>query len=183
MTLLVDATGRLLRAGRVDSSVPELAAEAGVGTATAYRHVRTPSEALRAYSERAVRQLVEALSALDPELDPVVRFRRHCEHWVAQAREWGPAVRHIRSHQGYVERLVDGDASIGALHRILAAALDDLVRVGRMPSADPVYAVLIWVTVFDERVVYDLAEHHHWDDERITAELSGAVAGALGIRL
>lgn len=183
MTLLVDAAGRLLRRGRVDFSVPELASEAGVGVATAYRHFGTPSEALRAYSERAVAQLVDALSGIDPDLAPVERFRWHCTQWVAQARQWGPAVRHIRSHEGYIERLAKDDPPIGKLHTILDTALRDLLRSGRMAAGDPVFAVLIWVTIFDERVIYDLAEHHHWSTDRIAEQLLRAVAGALSIDL
>ena len=181
VTLLTDAVGRLLHGGRVDFSIPELASAAGVGVATAYRHFAAPSEALQAYADRAVAQLGEALADIDHELAPVERFREHCARWVAQAREWGPAVRHIRSHEGYIERLRKDDRAIRGLHTILEGVLDDLVQAGLMPATDPVFAVLLWITIFDERVIYDLAEHHGWSTEQITERLSAATADALHI--
>lgn len=183
MTRLTDAVGRLLLAGRADFSIPELASEAGVGVATAYRHVATPSEALQAYSDRAVGQLRDALSGIDRGLDPVERFRLHCTNWVAQATDWGPAVRHIRSPEGYIERLNKGDRAINGLHAMLDRVLADLVDNGLMPATDPVFAVLLWITIFDERVVYDLAEHQHWSADKIAEHLGRATANALRIDL
>jgi len=180
-TLLTDAVERLLRSGRVDFSLPELASEAGVGVATAYRHYATPAEALYAHNARAVGQLVTAFGEVAPELDPLTRFRRHCEVWVGQAQTWGEACRHIRSSQGLIERLHAGDPPITQLYSVLGRVLDELVAAGRMSATDPEAAVLMWVTIFDERVVYDLLEHHRWDVPTITGYLTRATEGALRI--
>lgn len=181
--LLVDAVRSLLRDGRVGFSVPELAAEAGVGVATAYRHFPTPQDAMRAFHRRAIEQLLEAFEALDEagDPDPVERFHRVCATWVDQAMQWGSAVRYIRSSAGFIERLNDGDEAITAMHGMLAEVLDALVREGKTTEFDLTYAVLLWITIFDERVVYDLAEHRGWSTAEITAHLTRAVAGALGI--
>ncbi|RDI50844.1 TetR/AcrR family transcriptional regulator [Nocardia mexicana] len=179
--LLEDAVRSLLQSGRVGFSIPELAAAAGVGVATAYRHFPTPQDAMQAFHRRAIEQLVGALAALGENPDPVARFRRCCETWVEQATQWGPAVRYVRSSKGFVERLADGDESITALHDMLADVLAALARDGKAPEFDVTYAVLLWITIFDERVVYDLTEHRHWNVTKVTDHLTRAVSGALGI--
>ncbi|WP_036567564.1 TetR/AcrR family transcriptional regulator [Nocardia sp. BMG51109] len=179
--LLLDAVRTLLQSGRVGFSMPELAGEAGVGVATAYRHFPTPQDAMQAFHRRAIEQLIAALAAVDPGPDPVRRFHDCCRTWVEQATQWGPAVRYIRSSKGFVERLSAGDESITALHDHLAGVLDSLARDGKTAEYDLTYAVLLWITIFDERVVYDLTEHRHWSVAEVTDHLTRAVAGALGI--
>ncbi|MGV9677894.1 TetR/AcrR family transcriptional regulator [Nocardia sp. NPDC003482] len=179
--LLVDAVGSLLRAGRVGFSIPELAAEAGVGVATAYRHFGTPQDAMQAFHRRAIERLLEAFGTVAVDLDPVERFHRFCRVWVEDAMQWGPAVRYIRSSKGFIERLSTGDEFITALHDILADVLTALARAGKSTEGDTTYAVLMWITVFDERVVYDLTEHRGWSAAETTDHLTRAVAGALGI--
>ncbi|MCU1641299.1 MAG: hypothetical protein JWN03_1574 [Nocardia sp.] len=185
--LLVDAVRALLQAGRVGFSIPELAAEAGVGVATAYRHFPTPQDAMQAFHRRAIEQLLEAFAeidaAADADLDPVERFHRFCRTWVEQAMQWGPAVRYIRSSSGFIERLADGDEAITAMHDRLADVLKALAREGKTTEFDVTYAVLLWITIFDERVVYDLAEHRRWQPAEITDHLTRAVAGALGVKV
>ncbi|WP_299569573.1 TetR/AcrR family transcriptional regulator [uncultured Williamsia sp.] len=175
---LTDAVERLLEEGRVDFSIPELASEAGVGVATAYRHFPSPSDALHAYYSRAAGQLTAALDEIDVD-DPPARFDAFCEQWVAQAEVWGPAVRHIRSHEGFIERLVAGDPAIVALHATLAGVVEALVAKGAIPTADVTATVLLWVTIFDERVVYDLGRHHGWSTQQIVEHLTRAARGAL----
>ncbi|MFB8279263.1 TetR/AcrR family transcriptional regulator [Nocardia colli] len=182
-TVLVDAVGSLLAEGRIGFSIPELAGAAGVGVATAYRHFPTPQDAMQAFHRRAIEQLLEAFTALDPTPDAVERFHRFCRTWVAQARQWGPAVRHIRSHKGFIERLAAGDPSITAMHDILADVLDALVQQGKTTLDDRTFAVLLWITIFDERVVYDLGAHQAWSAEQVTDRLTRAAAGALGIQV
>lgn len=181
--LLVDAVRSLLHAGRVGFSIPELAAEAGVGVATAYRHFPTPQDAMQAFHRRAIEQLLEALTAVDASLEPVERFHRCCATWVEQAVQWGPAVRYVRSSKGFLERLAAADESITALHDTLADVLNSLAREGRTTEYDITYAVLLWITIFDERVVYDLTEYRRWSAAAVTDHLTRAVAGALGIAM
>ncbi len=179
--LLVDAVRSLLQDGRVGFSIPELAAAAGVGVATAYRHFPTPQDAMQAFHRRALEQLITALTAVDAGPDPVSRFHRCCRTWVEQAMQWGPGVRYVRSSKGFVERLADGDESITALHDILTDVLNSLAREGKSAEDDLSYAVLLWITIFDERVVYDLTEHRRWTPGEVTDHLTRAVAGALGL--
>jgi AcrR family transcriptional regulator len=180
-TLITDAVERLLRGGRVDFSVPELANEAGVGVATAYRHFATPAEALDAFNARAAGQLADAFGEVEADLDPLARFRRSCAMWVTQAQTWGEACRRIRSPKGMIERLHADDPPITQLYGMLSRVLEDLVAGGYMPKSDPQAAALMWTTIFDERVIYDLGEHHGWSAGTITDYLTTATEGALRI--
>ncbi|MGF6886979.1 AcrR family transcriptional regulator [Nocardia sp. GAS34] len=123
--------------------MPELAAEAGVGVATAYRHFPTPQDAMRAFHRRAIEQLLQAFTAAvaahwDREPDPVERFHRFCATWVEQSMQWGPAVRYIRSSAGFIERLNDGDEAITDMHAMLADVLvPSRAREGPANSTSP----------------------------------------------
>ncbi|WP_147404334.1 TetR/AcrR family transcriptional regulator [Nocardia panacis] len=176
-SMLVDAVGGLLVAGRLGFSIPELAGAAGVGVATAYRHFATPQDAMLAFQRRAIERLVLALGAVEPDGSPFARFRECCRAWVAETSTWGPALRHIRSSKGFIERLGAGDEAVLALHDLLAGVLGPLVA----QEENLTYAVLLWITLFDERVVYDLAVVCGWPPELVTTRLTAALVGALGI--
>ncbi|MBL7521412.1 TetR/AcrR family transcriptional regulator, partial [Frankia sp. CNm7] len=172
---LLDAVERLLAKQGGRFSLIELAAEAGVSTATAYRHFPDVPAALDAYYTQLVERLVTHMEAVPAGPDALRRFAAVCELWVREAVGWGPAVVHVRSSRGFLQRLRADDPMIGRLFGALAPMLAALADAGFIPATSAEYGVLLWVTVFDERVVVDLHDSLGWPAARIASELTGSV--------
>jgi AcrR family transcriptional regulator len=177
---LLEAAERLLAQQGGRFSLIDLAAEAGVSTATAYRHFPDVGAALDAYYTQLVENLVTRMEAVPAGPDALRRFTAVCQVWVREAMSWGPAVVHVRSSRGFLQRLRAGDRVIGRLFGALAPMLADLSDAGFVPPVPAEYGVLIWVTVFDERVVVDLHDGLGWPAGRIATELTGSVLRAFG---
>ena len=88
-------------------------------------------------------------------------------------------MRFLRSPEGVLQRADRGDPSISALLAALSAVLDDLVTAGLLPRQDITAAALIWLTLFDERLVIDLARTLGWTTRHVADYLGQAVLGAL----
>jgi AcrR family transcriptional regulator len=178
---LLTAVAALLAEQGPDFSLSAVAQRAGVSQATAYRHFRDVPEAIDAYYATLLAGMADGFDALPPAPDPIARMRALCCEWVRQAADWGPAAVYLRSPQGYLARLEAGDPHITAVHRQLSSATRAAIDVGALPDQDLDYAVLIWVTIFDERVVSDLIHVRKLTTEhaadRMTATLLAALAG------
>ncbi|ROO82949.1 TetR family transcriptional regulator [Actinocorallia herbida] len=160
-------------------SLTELAQEAGISTATAYRHFPDVRGALEAYYEQLILGLIEQMNALPDEGDPIARFEAVCLLWVQQGSRWARAAVHIRSWRGFLDRLHDGDPLVRAIHETLAEVLGALWAAGHIAPQPIEYAVLVWETLFDERVIVDLLDTLDWPVERVAAELTQTVLSAL----
>jgi AcrR family transcriptional regulator len=177
---LLEAVERLLAKQGGRFSLIDLAAEAGVSTATAYRHFPDVAAALDAYYTQLVESLVTHMEAVPAGPDALTRFTAVCDLWVREAAGWGPAVVHVRSSRGFLQRLHADDPVIRRLFEALAPMLAELAAAGFIPPTPAEYGVLIWVTVFDERVVVDLHDSLGWSTGRIATELTGSVLRGFG---
>jgi AcrR family transcriptional regulator len=186
---LLDAVRGLLAERPWDPRVPEepfelprLAERAGVSVATAYRHF-ADAEAAR---EACHRELVEALfEEIGTETGPESgtareRYHRACALWVGRAAEYAPAAVRPRDRYGLLARLAAGDVLAALVRDRLGALITALAAEGELPPSVPVdYAVLLWCTLFDERLLCDLLLTEGWSDRRVTDHLSTALLAAL----
>lgn len=179
---LLDVLGRLLEVQGLDVSLPDLAKEAGVATATVYRHFDDVHELREEFYRRFVELLVAEVTALSGEYQGRELFDRTCERWVAYASTWARAATFIRSAEGYLERVHGGDVFVGQLDGVLRPIIAQLVDEAVIPHQDLDYAVLVWVTLFDERVLVDLESALGWPVERVSGTLAATVLAALGAR-
>ncbi len=177
---LLDEVGVLLAAQGPTFSLPDLARRAGVATATVYRHFEAVHDAHHEYYVRLVDGLVASLEAVSTRLKGRARFEAVCRTWVALAADWGLAATHIRSYEGFLVRVRRGDPPTSTLYRSLEPVLRELIESGDLPKQDLDYAVLVWITAFDERVVVDLATALGWSARRIARRLATTVIQALG---
>ena len=177
---LLDAAGDLLAERGRGFPLPELARASGVATATVYRHFADVRDVHTAFYERLLGGLVTELAELR-DADPssgVERVERMGEVWVQRVIRWGRAATRIRSADGFLARVHDDDPLIGGMHDVLAPVVTSLIERGEIPHQDVDYAVLIWITVLDERVVVDLAGTLGWTAHRIARSLTASVLGA-----
>ncbi|THJ41168.1 TetR/AcrR family transcriptional regulator [Candidatus Frankia alpina] len=181
---LLVAFGELLAESGPTFGLPELARRGGVATATAYRHFETIHDAhhefLLQLTDRLTDRLTGRLQSVPPTWTPRRRFDAACERWAEQAADWGPAAVHIRSWRGFLERVHLGDEPTGALYAALEPIVRDLIDQGELPDQDVEYAVLVWITMFDERVIVDLRESKGWPVQRLARVLGRSVLSALG---
>jgi AcrR family transcriptional regulator len=172
---LLDAAGELLAERGVGFSLPDLARASGVATATVYRHFDDVGEVHREFYYRLIEELVAELTAIPSRGN--ARFERIGARWVDLAIHWGRAATRIRSSEGFLERVAAGDPPTSALYRALAPVVGELVEDKAIPEQDLDYAVLLWITVFDERVIVDLAGLG-WPPRRISRTLSASLLSA-----
>lgn len=177
---LLDTAGRLLSERGTAFTLPDLARAAGVASATVYRHFADVQDVHREFYYRLIHELVADLGTISARARSRRRFDAICDRWAACAALWGRAATHIRSSEGFLERVERGDPPTSALYEVLEPTIAELVEDDLIPSQDTRFGVLLWVTIFDERVIVDLAETVGWPTKRIARALATSVLGALG---
>ncbi len=178
---LLDAAGELMEADGPNFTLPELARRAGVGTATAYRHFADIDQVHTGFETRSVAGFVQALREIDATPDhPIEWFRKVCDCWAERGITVAAPARFVRSATGFLDRLGHADPAMSAVAGTLRAVLQALIGARIVPDQDEDAALLLWITLFDERVVVDLARAHGWTSRRISDYLGTAVLGALG---
>lgn len=161
---LVRATGELLARGD-DFTLAEVAARAGLSTATAYRHFGSAEAATAAYVGGFWDELDARVAAADPDL------RELCGLWVDAVLEWGRALVTVRSREGVLARRARGDELLGRLLRIVEP---------RLPEPDRAYAFAVWNALADPREVLDQHATLGWDSAEIAGRLHAATVAASG---
>lgn len=173
--LLVAAAGRLFSAGS-PATMAEVAGEAGISTATAYRHFPSVDEALAAYRFEVGRELFEFTTA--QEASGVDLLGRVCAHWVQLVVRHGASMIHTRSAEGYLARLRDGayylTVQAEALRRPLAEAAQELEV-----TASGQEAMFLWNVFFDPREIFDLINSVGLTPDQASARLVRTFTAAL----
>lgn len=177
---LVDGAGELLAERGTRFSLPDLARHTGVSTATVYRHFENIGEVHQAFAERTLTELIDRLAlAVSSASGSREMLSRACRTWVALGAGWGKAATYMRRPEGVLERYHANDESIGRLFGVLRGVLDALAAEGEIPEQDHDYALLLWVTLFDERVFIDLLDSTNWSVSQIASVLESSLIGAL----
>lgn len=177
---LLDATGKLLAQQGPTFGLPELARHCGISHATVYRHFGSIHDAFSEYTLRLAEDLAAKLQEPSTRLHGRQRFDAACQRWTREVANWGHAAARIRSVEGFLGRLHRSDPLAQALYSPLSSIVSELVALGELPPQDMDYAVLIWTTVFDERVIIDLYEAKGWSSKKTARRLGASVLGALG---
>ena len=177
---LLDGAAELVGERGLHFSLPELARQAGVGTATVYRHFTDVEQVGELLFARILGGLVERLEALAADPGSArERMSRICLTWVEAGVSWGPAAIRLRRAEGVLQRRRAGDRLIARLLDALTIVLNGLIAEGEIPEQGRDYALLLWITLFDERVFVDLASETNWSASQIASVLESSVLGAL----
>lgn len=173
---LVKAAGKLYAKSRGPVSMTDLAREAEISPATAYRHFASVEEVLAAFRfgvGEKLRDFSLAQTASGLELLEAVSG-----HWVGLVIKHGGAMVHTRSGEGYLARLRTGayylTVQAEALERPLREACDEL---GLPPLGDE--AMFLWNILFDPREIFDLLNTVGMSREEVAAKLTAAFRGAV----
>jgi AcrR family transcriptional regulator len=177
---LLDGAEVLVADRGLHFSLPELARQAGVATATVYRHFADVEAVGAQLFERILGSVVDRIEAHAAEPGTArERMSRICLGWVESGVSWGPAAIRLRRPEGVLERRRAGDPLIRRFLGALGRVLDELVGEGEIPDQGRDYALLVWVTLFDERVFVDLVGDTNWSVSQIASMLESSVLGAL----
>jgi AcrR family transcriptional regulator len=172
--------GRLLSERGHDFTLPDLARESGFSTATVYRHFADLTDLRQEFYDRHLDALLSDLAALSGRHRGDELLRATCDAWIRRALPAARAAALIRSADGYLERVRAGDPFVRRLHHeILVPILEQLIEDSVLPDQDREYAALIWITLFDERVLLDLGVALGWESVRISDTLRGTLVSAL----
>ncbi|MEV5842374.1 TetR/AcrR family transcriptional regulator [Streptomyces sp. NPDC051985] len=177
---LLDAAKELDQARGADFSLPELAQAAGVSTATVYRHFDNPEDVRTGYTTRSVDRLVTSLEALPEKHRGIELFNETCRVWLTATEPWARAAIRYRPSEGYLERRAAGRPLIVRLDASLRFVLKALVELDIVPPQDLSAATLVWITLFDERVLIDLTEAAGWSLDQVIDHLSVTLLMSLG---
>jgi AcrR family transcriptional regulator len=175
---LLDAAGQLLAVQGTGFSLPDLARASGVATATVYRHFDDVQDVHREFYFRLIDELVAELEATSGRGHGRTRFEQVCRRWVELVVRWSRAATRIRSAEGFLERVRAGDPPTSALHAALTPVVAELAADKDIPDQSIDYAVLLWITIFDERVIVDLTDSLGWRPARIAQTLTASLLAA-----
>lgn len=176
---ILDAAGRLLADRGTAFTLPDLARASGVATATVYRHFADVHDVHQEFYYRLMGELVGDLEKISVRVHGRQRFEAACARWSDLAASWGRAATHIRSAEGFLERARRGDPPTSALYGALAPVISELITANVVPEQNVEYAVLLWVTIFDERVIVDLSTTLGWSPRQIGHALAQTTLTAL----
>src|SRR5207302_11031359 len=125
---LLATTGQLLTERRGPRNLQQIASEAGLSAATAYRHFGSLEDALQAYAHQTVLMMHEfaaAQTVCGLELLRLISAER-----VRLSRERGPAMVRLRSERGFLERRAAGEQVItdtcAYLEPVVRSVLEEL---------------------------------------------------------
>ena len=173
---LIKAAGQLFASRRGPISMTDVAKQADISSATAYRHFNSVEEILAEYRYGVGEKLRDF--SLKQESSGLVLLEAVSRKWVDLVVRHGGAMLYTRSGEGYLARLRQGTHYIqvqaDALERPLREACEEL---GLPPLGDE--AMFLWNILFDPREIFDLIKTVGLTKEQASARLVAALTGAL----
>lgn len=168
---LIDAVQRWVREHDAPPErLADVAAIAGVSTATAYRHFASVDDAIQAFVLRLPIRAVELFDqsgGVDDGTDALDAFRRWNESWVAACLEQGRLAVQLRSTDGFLQRRDSGDPVISFACVQIEPLLAEL-------DGDTTMMLFTWNVTSDPREVLDL-HRMGWSADRIARFVTASV--------
>jgi AcrR family transcriptional regulator len=174
---LLDAVGELAREAPGQLTMQAVASRAEIGPATAYRYYSSMDDVLAAYVLSVVEELRDFSARSTAEGRPL--FDSVVDKWVDLLAEHGPALVQLRSRQGYLERLNDGDAIITAVRDAWNGPVLGLLDDIGLPNEMIGYALFLCNMMFDPREIQDLVQVADLSRREVITRLTEAYSGAL----
>lgn len=159
----------MLAAGDRPRSLQQLAIEAGISGATAYRHFGSLEDALRAYAHQTIQTMGDFAAKQDATGAELLRLVT--AEWIRITRERGQAMVQLRSQRGLLERLRAGDPIITDTCAYLEPALLDIIEEEKLPPETLEVGLFLWNITFDQREILDLFNTLGWSDEQVLDRL------------
>ena len=175
---LIKAAGRLFAETTDPVTMSDIAREAQVSTATAYRQFDSVEEVLSAFRHSVGLDLRDYAATVTGS--GYERLHAVSRHWVDLVVEHGRAMVGHRSPQGYLARLRAGVEYLTVQADALADPLAETIAELKLPALGD-EALFLWNMLFDPREILDLVDTVGLSPaeaaNRLTATLRGALIG------
>lgn len=163
--------------GEPPPRLADVASEAGVSVATAYRHFSSIEDVIRAHvlslPERAAERFERTVRPTD---DALGRLHRWDRAWVTASIEFGPTAVRLRSPDGFLARRALHDPAVSYVCSHVEPLLRALVG---STSTSLQRGLIVWNAVSDPREVLDLRGTARWRPEAIARFITDTTVHAL----
>jgi AcrR family transcriptional regulator len=168
---LIDAVGVwVANTGRAPERLADVAAEAKVATATAYRHFDSVDDAVQAYIASFPLAVAERCRRLRlSSSSPQAQLHRWNRAWVLTSIELGSIATALRSPEGFLARR--------ARHEPIVMLVCQYVEplLAQLRPRHLLHLLSLWNVVTDPREVLDLRAALGWSAERIAASCTEVI--------
>jgi AcrR family transcriptional regulator len=162
---------------RTPERLVDIAALAGVATATAYRHFDSVDAVVQAYISSFPLAVNERFARLRAPSDgPVDQLHRWNRAWVITSLEMGSIATSLRSTEGFLARRARREPIV----MMICERVEPLL-VALSPD-NVVHLLSLWNVVTDPREVLDLHHVLRWSPARIAASFTDVVAASANMR-
>jgi AcrR family transcriptional regulator len=173
-TRLIAAVGVLAReTGLPPTRLADISAEAGISTATAYRHFASAEEAALAYVLQLPQLAIDRFERRNKSSDPTQRFVDWNEAWVHACIVFGPSTASLRSPEGFLARRRRREPSIA----LVCEHVEPLLAEFGAKNFSPTEALIIWNAISDPREVLDMKNTLRWSNARIVEFIAATTLG------
>lgn len=172
---LLSAAADLVRDGE-QLSMPAIAARAGVGASTAWRHFSSVDELMRAYTRSQVDALRSFVSAHAGEPD-LLTLTIH--RWVDITLQHGPALVEFRSRHGYLQRLHDNDEIITLASEAWKPGLIQALEADGVGRSALEIALYLTNSLTDPREILDLHNAAFLSADEIARKLQRVIRSSV----
>lgn len=173
---LIQAAARLFERSETPISMTEIAAEAGVSVATAYRQFTSVEEVLNAYRQDVGQLLLDY--SLEQHCSGLLKLEKVSRYWIKLVRERGAAMVPMRNRRGYLERLWEGAEYLLVQADALRPALREAMEEMALPDIGD-KAVFLWNILFDPREIFDLLDTVGLTEKQVGTQLMSVLVGGL----
>lgn len=173
---LIQAAARLFERSETPISMTEIAAEAGVSVATAYRQFTSVEEVLNAYRQDVGQLLLDY--SLEQTCSGLLKLEKVSRYWIKLVRERGAAMVPMRNRRGYLERLWEGAEYLLVQADALRPALREAMAEMALPDIGD-KAVFLWNILFDPREIFDLLDTVGLTEKQVGTQLMSVLVGGL----
>ncbi|WSQ14016.1 TetR/AcrR family transcriptional regulator [Streptomyces sp. NBC_01231] len=176
---LIQAAAELFERSEQPISLADIARQADVSVATAYRHFESADDALSAY-RRDIGSKFREYSLKQRSLG-LALLESVCGYWVDLVLAEGAALVHRRSSEGFLARYKADEPYLEGQAEALARPIRELVVILGVSELAGVEdeADFLWNVLFDPREIFDLRDTIGLSPAQITHRLVSAFRGSL----
>jgi AcrR family transcriptional regulator len=173
---LVKAAAKLFAETDGPVSMTEVAREAEVSPATAYRHFSSVAEILTEFRHGVGEALYEFSNK--QRTTGVQLLKDVSSEWIRLVIKHGSAMVHTRSSEGYLQRLRGGTEYLTVQARALERPIREATAERGLPDLGD-QAMFFWNILFDPREIFDLLETLKLTRQEVADRLVEGFLGAL----